>query len=382
MRSPKGSFTTALVLLLGCGSSEPASPPAPTTIPEQTITGAELAAQGYGEDPQEIAGAWYDYDASTHAITPKDAVFVSVGPSDELVAMWEIKSYYDARGESGVFTLRWRDRQGDDWGAVRELILEGNIKKDGAQCIAYSPGRQLDCDDEAASLVFRTSWRPVVEAGFAVNNPSIYTTAHFSQAASAYKIIALEAAALEDIDLSDEELLAQAPRKAAALEPIHSRVGWLPQRSTQETYLQLTSSMHLAQWRIESITREEDQLRLTLSAMCRAATYPEAQAFEPAKRVTQTVTLPLKQGYHVQLLTLCDPSEGDAAIKSVASSEAPYAGLWPDERSFNLLLEQLDGRASLRPAPGQLLWSWTRANALEPSEMAVPADQLWRGLMP
>lgn len=387
MRDAKLNLMLTVVGLVSCGPAAQAPPAPSTTIPEQVVTGAELAAQGYGEDPQEIGGAWYDYDASTHAITPKDAVFVSVSPGGELVAMWEVASYYDERGESGVFTLRWRDRAAQGWGPTRELTLSGNVKKDGAQCVAYSPGRQVSCEDEAAALIFRTSWRPVVEAGFAVNNPSIYTTAHFGRAAQAYELIALEATSLEALELSerfdDATLLAQAPRKAAALEPIHSRIGWLPERSTQETYLQLTSSMHLAQWRVESIARQEGQLELTLSVMCRAATYPEAQAFELTKRATKTITLALGSGYRGQLLSLCDPQapDGEPAIEVIGTSDAPYT-LWPDERSFNLFLEQLDGAPSLRPAPGQLLWSWTRAQGIEPSEEAVPAAQLWQGLEP
>lgn len=388
MRYAKLNLTFSMIALMsGCGASEQAPAPSSTPIPEQTITGAQLAAQGYGEDPQEIAGAWYDYDASTHAITPKDAVFVSVSPRGELVAMWEIVSYYDARGESGVFTLRWRDRRGDGWDKARELTLTGNVKKDGAQCVAYSPGRQVDCEDEAAALIFRTSWRPVVEAGFAVNNPSIYTTSHFSRQEQAHQLIALEAASLDELiareDLLDEAILALKPRKAAALDPIHSRIGWLPERSTQETYLQLTSSMHLAQWRVDSIARQEGQLKLTLSVMCRAATYPEAQAFELEQRATKTITLSLQAGYRGQLVSLCDPQapNGEPAIEVISTSDEPYT-LWPDERSFNLFFEQLDEQASLRPAPGQLLWSWTRAQGAEPSTEAVPTAQLWQGLNP
>lgn len=56
-----------------------------------------------GDDP------WYDYDATTHVLTPKDRAHVVQTAAGGTFAV-EVLSYYDDAGTAGVLTLSWRAR--------------------------------------------------------------------------------------------------------------------------------------------------------------------------------------------------------------------------------------------------------------------------------
>lgn len=60
-------------------------------------------------DPPKVEhalGDWYDYDPSTHVLTPKVGVYVLRGPDEAFVL--QVVDYYDDAGNSGFPTLRWR----------------------------------------------------------------------------------------------------------------------------------------------------------------------------------------------------------------------------------------------------------------------------------
>jgi hypothetical protein len=52
--------------------------------------------------------AWYDYDASTHVLSPRDVVFVVRG-SEARYFKTEIQSYYDTAGSAGHLAFRWAE---------------------------------------------------------------------------------------------------------------------------------------------------------------------------------------------------------------------------------------------------------------------------------
>ncbi len=72
------------------------------------------------------------------------------------------------------------------------------------------------------------------------------------------------------------------------------------------------------------------------------------------------------------LVRLCGESAGAAMADRGLSG-----GLWPDTRTFDLVLERRDGRLSARQAPGHLLWNWSLG---APESAASPADieSLWQ----
>ena len=364
-------------------------------LPAQGITGAQLARSGYGEDPYQIGGSWYEYDGRTHSVTPREAVFVWRDEAGQPQALWQIVSYYDDRGESGVFTLAWRGRQDQGWGQTRTIRLMGNVKKDGPACLDLAAGQQQPCalDSARPLAVFRTSWRPIPEAGFAVNNPSVFLTTHFTRAQGS--LAALSAPSVEAVTQTMEELGALEARKSSDQEPDHSRVGWLhagpglePRR---HTHLQLTSSMHVAQWRVEAMTQDEAAITLTLSAWCQQASHPMAQPFPTERPQGGQITLRADVPYSAALVRLCAPDDlAKPEIKVIQEGQSPWAGLWPSEREFNLIVEQHMGRVAARPAAGQLVWNWTLAQLpeeeldgpIDPIMAPVPSARIWEGLTP
>ncbi len=50
---------------------------------------------------------WYDYDHTTHVISPKDYIY-AIKVDDAKNILFEIVDYYDANGSSGSFTIQWK----------------------------------------------------------------------------------------------------------------------------------------------------------------------------------------------------------------------------------------------------------------------------------
>lgn len=58
-------------------------------------------------EPEYAFDAWFDYDSTSHVLTPKPLVFVVRTTEEQYVAI-EILSYYDEAGSSGLFSLEWK----------------------------------------------------------------------------------------------------------------------------------------------------------------------------------------------------------------------------------------------------------------------------------
>ncbi len=83
-------------------------------------------------------------------------------------------------------------------------------------------------------------------------------------------------------------------------------------------------------------------------------------------------------GYSMTLVRLCEPEDQTPSLRVVSEHDAPFRGQWPDASSYDLMIEQLDGRVSIRPAPGNHLWNWTQADG-QGSQTFAPVDitDLW-----
>jgi hypothetical protein len=68
------------------------------------------AADGNGDGTPDYAfergDGWYDYDPTTHALTPRPVVWVIKTAGGSTLKL-EIVKYYDTAGTSGWFTLHW-----------------------------------------------------------------------------------------------------------------------------------------------------------------------------------------------------------------------------------------------------------------------------------
>jgi hypothetical protein len=64
---------------------------------------AVAPASGWSTAPVDD---WYDYDSTTHVLTPRAVTYALRTPASTLKL--EIENYYDDAGNAGFFTLHWR----------------------------------------------------------------------------------------------------------------------------------------------------------------------------------------------------------------------------------------------------------------------------------
>jgi hypothetical protein len=338
----------------------------------RTRAAEQLSPELYGPGAD-----WYDYDSSTHTLTPSPVVYaVRRGGAITLV---EIVSYYDDEGESGIFSLRARHHDGATWGEVVEQKLSRNVK-DEIVCVRARDLAERPCESDEATLVFRTAHRPLVDAGFAVQEPAIYPMSHHRQPVESRTSITVVAAdRIEDVAEEPAELGELPGLPNAATNPSDSLVG--PAREADEgavyddIHFQVTSHMMAAQWRIAAVDdTDEDTLELTLAARCQPYEVGDTPPFD-GEEVEATISLDTTLGYQAALVQLCDPEAPESAPSVSRRSEEPLAGLWPSTLTFDVIVEQSDGAPTVRVAPANLLWNATRANgASGPDALVDPAD--------
>ncbi|MEC7987032.1 MAG: HmuY family protein [Myxococcota bacterium] len=77
----------------------------------------EAPAEGYQQDlpdtngdgnPEYALGEWYDYDPSTHILTPKNQFYV-VRSRNDVFFKFRILDYYDSAGTSGYLNIGWEE---------------------------------------------------------------------------------------------------------------------------------------------------------------------------------------------------------------------------------------------------------------------------------
>ena len=373
MRTPLHRRSPLLLaaLLAACGPTTTAPPQDdPTGPPELSdLTGEALAATTLGPDPYEVGTSWYDYTQRTHVLTPRDHVYL-LRRDGQLRSMFEVESYYDERGESGVFTLRARrfEAQTGQWSAPARVQFSRNIKE-VEQAICLGPELdEVSCEEgDEAFLVFRIVRRALPDAGFAVKDPGIFLRAHHGEATRARdELVFIEASTLEQVSL--DGLMDAPARPSSAADPADSRVGWLhpaagePPR--QDIFFQVTTSLHAAQWRVTEIAQDDRQVELSIEALCQRVDFASQRQFDPGAIQSFTLTLPTDTPYSGLQVSLCD-----AERETVVSGEArgltasPFGGLWQSDPPFDLFVEQYEGRVAARLSPGSLLWNWSKSEA-------------------
>ena len=371
MRTRIHHWAPALALM-ACGGPEAAPPDDPDVRSRGQFDGLEAAAEGFGFDPYGVGASWYVYGGASHTLTPRREVYAA--SRDGALALLEVVSYYDDMGESGYFTLRADSYDGSGWSGVREFTTSTNVK-DERTCVALSPAEEVGCDDARAALVLRSSWRVVPEAGFPVREPALLAKAHFALPENAQTTLSvLDGTTLDEVERDEAALGALAPLADAGLDPAASRVGWIHDAAGEpprgEANLHVTANMQLAHWRVAGV----DGLSVDLEARCQSASWAMQQEL-PEQTATGSVTLPAGD-YSGALVTLCDPDAPGEPPALVDTLDAPQDGSWPDTRTFDVIVEQVDGRVAIRPAPGSLLVNWTRFAGA--SDFARPeASRVW-----
>lgn len=351
----------------------------PTGPPELSdLTGEQLAATTLGPDPYEIGTSWYDYTQSTHVLTPRAHVY-GLTRGGELQGIFEIQSYYNERGESGFFTLNTRTLNEGQWSDVSTLITSKNIKDDNICFDAQV--HEINCTDPDAFLIFRIVRRALPDAGFAVKDPGIFLLSQYSDNPNEDQLIFVEADSINEIDPT--ELATQDPRPSSAANPEDSRVGWLhdsPEgQPVDDIYFQVTSSLHAVLWKTTQIEHDAEAQTVSISfdALCQRVQFNNQRQFDEESLQSFTITLPTTTAYSATQVTLCDPDQDTATSgEQHHARDTPYSGTWESDPAFDWFVEQYDGRISLRLAPGNLLWNWSKSEAaeLQTPSMQEPLD--------
>lgn len=338
-------------------------------------TGLELASSSFGEDPQEIGPDWYDYEPRTHVLTPKPVVY-KVLDEDEPLLLFEVTSYYDDKGESGTFSLQYKLES--DPQTAHTLTLPS--VKEGTACLdqhmAITP-----CESEDTLLVFRIASRVLPTAGFSVNEPGIYIHQPFrgERTSPRYTVEHIGAESVNDTSFDANGI--EAP---SSFLPSHSRVGWVHPSADdltarQDIYLHATSTMHIAQWQVASITQEGSDLDVHLKITCQKLDPSGDMMFDMSTTQTIPVSLSTATSFDGALIQLCDPEQpSTATAKTLLQTDEPLGALLPHEQ-VDLYLEQHQGRTSIKLAPGTLLLNWTHALGMGSTEMhGIELPPIWQ----
>lgn len=338
--------------LVGCPSVS-SNPPVEPDVDLPSGSGAQRAALGLSVELYGPGSSWYDYEPSTHALSPRPVVYVV--HDAQTFTLLEVVSYYDERGTSGVFTLRAKSHVDGVWGEVQSLITSKNIKT-GTVCIGVPKVVEVPC--EQGALALRSAWRALPEAGFAVQEPALYPLSDFQELTSTrLEIAALVANSLDDVSEDVDALgaLARLPHAGGYHED--SLVGWMTDPTLdsvrQDVHVQVTANMDVVQWRVLDVSSDGAQMTWTFGVRCEAL---DQLGEMPAQEETsQTVTLPITGAYDGVFVRWCDAYSGEARAGMVAAMGAPVVGLWPDTKSFDVMVEHVAGRGAIRLAPGNLL---------------------------
>lgn len=378
---PTHTTPLSLALLLTLSACGPTSPTPQDTLRgewDDGLTGLELAAAGFGEDPYVIASDWYDYSGATHVVMASDLVYV-VRREDQIVA-FEIESYYNERGTSGFLSFRSQTWDGGAWTAPTAWTAEANVK-DERYCLSIEPFSRVGCDTSDAALVVRTSKKALVEGGFAILDPAIFSTTHFSDATKT-EIWRAEATDLESLTLTGDTLDEDAITPSSDHTIEHARVGWVHQTAGApariDTQLHVTGRMDLVQWRIGELRDSGEAIELDFDLYCAQADHKNQQPFD-ANSTTWTLTIPRQGDYTARYVRLCDDARS-ARPEVVGETNTPIRANWPDTKTFDLMVETHQGRVAIRIAPGNLLWNWTRGTQQDNSDFSpIDTSTLWDG---
>lgn len=333
--------------------SDAASGPAP--IEERFVT------ESYG-----IGADWYDYESGSHVVTPRDLVYrLDYGDAR---AAFEVTSYYDERGESGFLSFRVRrEAERGGWRPVETVERVGNIKKRERACLDLDAPAEVDCADGEHELVLRTDLRVVPAAGFAVQNPSIYTADHAPDGRRAR----LYVASADTLEASPDDWGDWRPLLDVTLDRGRALLADYPNREADwdatPLFVQATAAYELAIWR----ARPGDS-GVTVEAWCTElkSSADEQGDVTPGAPEAVEIDWPEQGGV---LVDLC----GEDGPTRLNDSSPALRGMWPRTDRFDLVVERWNGRPGLRLPPGHFLWSTGRRDIGDGARAISVPEELW-----
>jgi len=288
-----------------------------------------------------VGSAWYLYESTTHVLTPRPETYlIRLQDSATEIA---VLSYYDVRGESGYFALRYRFWNDGAWGDAETIEFSQNVKETPL-CLDRSL-QANDCDAQTTLLVLRADSRVIPAAGFTVAEPGIYLHPSGDDLLGIWKIPGEFGSSLDPTALSANGTLQPHARLLAADAAFADLYSTAAQPAT---VLQATTSMHLAWWNLAEWNDGGDTLELTLNVRCGSLEMSAETQEIPAasSQTTTTLQIPVVESGST-FIALC----GDEGIRITETVDGQVV-VWPSSRSFDLWVEFVQGVPSLLASPG------------------------------
>lgn len=369
-------FLSMIVGSVGCGdetqppseSKDPA-PITPVDPPDSSDLLDDVMTESWG-----IGDQWYDYELSTHGISPQAISWVLV--QDDAAYFFRVLRYYGDDGESGKPAMIVRRWEGSAFGEETTIKIESSIRSAPA-CIRFDTAEVVSCDDvQHVNLVWRTDRRPIPEEGFAVGNPALYATSQHGAWVAQYasktppdalpiyaETIARDrcASALEEDTPTQRDPRCEThPWRISSIfdEDAAPRVS-LDQLSTHDVF-QMTGTMHVAQWRAHI---DDGAQTIALSARCVSTDYTTA-CTDTLEGEPSTLVLSLDDLAPWTFVDLCGPKGTDAPFQPTVShaQDTLIAGRWPSNETFEVAIQNTDSDVQVWAAPSQPMHVQEHAN--------------------
>ena len=175
MRKATVIITSLMLVVAACERPPVGEVPvqAADTDDSASAEGSAVDLNAFVSDTAAIGADWYDYDGTTHVLTPSAITNIwrvtdSASGTAQFAAV-QPRSYYDENtGESGFFTLAIRRYRDGTYGDVVELRTTTNVKT-AAVCVDVLEPAVVPCP--AGHLRLETHPRLIVEAALVVAEP-------------------------------------------------------------------------------------------------------------------------------------------------------------------------------------------------------------------
>lgn len=302
-----------------------------------------------------VGSAWYLYESTTHVLTPRPETYLI--RLQDSAAEIAVLSYYDVRGESGYFALRYRFWENGAWGEAETVEFSQNVKE--APLCLDRDLQATECSPQNTLLVLRADSRVIPAAGFTVAEPGIYLHPSGDDVVGIWKIPGEFGSSLDPAALSANGALQPHARLLAADAAFADLTS---NNAPTATVLQATTSMHLAWWYPGAWTQNENTLELTLVVRCGSLEMSAETQEIPAatSEITTTIQIPVVDSGST-FIALC----GDEGTRITETVDGQVV-VWPSSRSFDLWVEFVQGVPSLLASPG------ARVRIFESETVATP----------
>lgn len=340
------SAITTFLLCTACGNSidRTGLDKDPTVLPD----GVNVESWGIGD-------RWYNYEfqgQAAHTVLPAERAFLVQHPTHGTLIFGVTNYYHIITGESAMPTVAFRRWNGNAWGE-RVLWTAPSRIYNGELCLSFEGFTSVDCTSDNYDLIWRSNNRPVPEMGFAIGNPGIYVTPGAGITVHRFDNYRLFSNQSKDVLPESPELALGQDGVEQVGTPLDAAPNpMLPTERLIEgaSIFQLTADLRFVEWGAALTPAGADNdASVTFSARCVAAA---RTAVDTPDFTGAPSDLALTLADETQRWTFIDLC-GDEGPEVVQSSDSLAMGQWPNNTTFDLVLENIGTNFRVYVAPDQ-----------------------------